>query len=508
MRAVRTAVLPFAVGRCAEGDGGARGPRAELWPVYDRPILHFAVAEARRAGVERFVVVACAPDADASAANTDLIEATHGTDLAPGEVCLVRGPAGRGLAGALDAARERIGREPFAVIEAELLRLAPGGGLDLAVRAFEPGVAAVVGCIEAADDALFRFDVVEPAGDAVARLRRRPAPTATTSRLAAFGRWVAGPELLDAVDATTADLAEAVDRLARSRPVRAVKLDGDAFDTRTASGLLKANIARARSCPVGASVVAQAHRDHLDAGVETPRSAALARRYDGLDPRALLTQLAVDDFAGEIALVSSFGADSVVLLHMIARIAPELPVLFLDTGKLFAETLRYRHALGAELGLTDVRDLRPDPARLAAADPDGELHLRAPDHCCALRKIEPLEAALDGFAAWITGRKRHQNALRAEMPLFEEDGVGRIKVNPLAAWSRADVEAYMESHGLRRHPLVAKGYASIGCAPCTSPVAPGEDERAGRWRDSEKTECGLHLVGGRPARRAGGAAPA
>jgi phosphoadenosine phosphosulfate reductase len=502
MGAVRTAVLPFALARCAGGDGDARGPRAELRPVYDRPILHFAVAEARRAGIERFVFVAGAPDAAPSGANVELIEATHGTDLAPGEVCFVRGPAGRGLAGALAAARELVDGEPFAVVEPELLRLAPAGGLDLVVRAFEPGVAAVVGCVEAGDDALFRFDVVEPAGDTVARLRRRPAPTATTSRLAAFGRWVADPALLDTIDATTASLAEAVDRLARRRPVRVVELAGEAFDTRTPSGLLKATIARARACPVGASVVAQAQRDHVDAGVETPRSAALTRRYDGLDPRALLTQLVVDDFAGELALVSSFGADSVVLLHMIARIAPDLPVLFLDTGKLFAETARYRDALTAELGLADVRDVRPGPARLAAADPDGGLHARAPDRCCALRKTEPLEAALDGFAAWITGRKRFQSALRAEMPLFEEDGAGRIKVNPLAAWSRADVEAYIARHDLPRHPLVAKGYASIGCAPCTSPVAPGEDERAGRWRDSDKTECGLHLEGGRLVRGA------
>lgn len=502
MGAVRTAVVPLTADRCARGDGSRLC--ADLRPVYDRSILHFAVTEARRAGIERIVFVTCGGDARSD--NADLIDATRAGDLAPGAVVVVRRPAGRGLAGAIDAARELVGREPFAVMVPELLRLVPEGGLDLAVRAFEPGVAAVIGCITVDEAELGRFDVVEPAGDGVEAVRHRPPPATTRSRLAAFGRWVFGPELVDLVDDTTANLAEAVDRLARSRPVRYVALAGDGFDTRTATGLLKASIARAQTCPAGASAVAEAQRDYVDAGVETARSAALARRLDQLDPRALLSQLILDEFAGDIALVSSFGADSIVLLHMIARIDPTLPVLFLDTGKLFAETLTYRRRVAAELGLADVRAVRPDPAALAGRDADGLLHARDPDACCELRKTEPLEAALGGFAAWITGRKRYQSELRAELPRFEEDGAGRIKVNPLARWSRTRVEDYLRRHDLPRHPLVAAGYPSIGCAPCTSPVAPGEDERAGRWRDSEKTECGIHLDGGRLVRSDGGPA--
>lgn len=503
MSHVRTAVVPLAAERCAAA-GAPAGACVDLRPVYDRPILHFAVAEAREAGIERFVFVICDDDGDApdTGANGQLIRAIHAAELAPGEVAVVRGAPGGGLAGALAAARSLLDGAPFAVVTPELLRLAPRGGLDRAVRAFEPGVAAVAGCVEVDEAELFGFDVVEPAGAGVARVRHRAAPTATGSRLAVFGRWVAGPELLDLVDEDGGSLADAVDRLARHRPVRFVELAGEAFDTRTATGLLKATMARARACPAGATALAQAHRDHLDEGVETARSAALARRYGGLDPRALLTQLVHADFADRIALVSSFGAESIVLLHMIARIEPTLPVLFSDTGQLFAETLDYQRRVAAELGLVDVRAVRPDPARLAELDPEGRLHADDPDRCCELRKTAPMAAALGPFNAWITGRKRYQSRLRAELPPFEEDGAGRIKVNPLVGWSRADVEAYISRHDLPRHPLVARGYASIGCAPCTSPVAPGEDERAGRWRGREKSECGLHLDGGRLVRDA------
>lgn len=198
---------------------------------------------------------------------------------------------------------------------------------------------------------------------------------------------------------------------------------------------------------------------------------------------------------GQTALVSSFGADSVVLLHMAAEIDRNTPVLFLETGMLFAETLAYQREVADSLGLTDIRLIRPSNEDLFLHDPEGDLHGRDPDLCCTLRKVRPLELALQGFDAWITGRKRVQSASRADLALFEVEG-GRIKVNPLAGWSGEDLAAYMDAHDLPRHPLVAQGYPSIGCAPCTSKVAPGEDPRAGRWRGREKTECGIHFVGG------------
>jgi phosphoadenosine phosphosulfate reductase len=198
------------------------------------------------------------------------------------------------------------------------------------------------------------------------------------------------------------------------------------------------------------------------------------------------------EFAGNIALVSSFGAESVVLLHMVASVDCATPVIFIDTGKIFGSTLRYRDEIVARLGLTDVRIARPDPATLAARDSDAGLWLRDPDKCCAIRKVSPLSRALSGFDAWLSGRKRFQGGRRADLPLVEADG-SRIKINPLATWSREDVEAYRRLHDLPEHPLVADGFRSVGCMPCTTRVGEGEDERSGRWRGSEKTECGIHL---------------
>jgi phosphoadenosine phosphosulfate reductase len=191
------------------------------------------------------------------------------------------------------------------------------------------------------------------------------------------------------------------------------------------------------------------------------------------------------------AMPSSFGADSVVLLHMVGEIAPATPVLFLDTGKLFAETIAYRELLVEHLGLRDVRSVTPDADRIAEEDPSGYLWTVEPDQCCAVRKVEPLARALADFDAWITGRRRFQSVTRAQLPIFERDQ-GKTKINPLAGWLAADVAAYMEKHNLPRHPLVARGYTSIGCEVCTSPTNPGEDLRAGRWRNRSKTECGIH----------------
>ncbi len=225
-------------------------------------------------------------------------------------------------------------------------------------------------------------------------------------------------------------------------------------------------------------------------------AAALSARYAALPAAEIVRRAVTEDLSGRVALVSSFGADSAVLLHMVAEADRHAPVLFLDTGVLFAETLAYRDALVERLGLTNVRAIRPDPAALAAEDPAGDLRTRDFDACCALRKTAPLARALAPFAAWITGRRRDQTRARAAMPRVEADAAGRLKLNPLADWSAADLRAYREAAGLPPHPLVARGYPSIGCAPCTTAVRPGEDPRAGRWRGAAREECGIHVENG------------
>ncbi|WP_420398347.1 phosphoadenylyl-sulfate reductase [Nioella sp.] len=207
-----------------------------------------------------------------------------------------------------------------------------------------------------------------------------------------------------------------------------------------------------------------------------------------------------DPDLGRIALVSSFGAESVVLLHMVSVIDPATPVLFIDTQMLFPETLSYQQDVAAHLGLQDLRTIHASKISLLAGDPDGTLHQQNTDACCDLRKVRPMEAALAPFDSWITGRKRFQSGTRAALDFFETEGDIRIKINPLAHWAPEDVQDYMVNNRLPRHPLVAKGYPSIGCAPCTSPVKPGEDPRAGRWRGEQKEECGIHFIDGRIVR--------
>ena len=213
--------------------------------------------------------------------------------------------------------------------------------------------------------------------------------------------------------------------------------------------------------------------------------------FRGTDTQEMLRTLLKDHMLGEVALVSSFGAESVALLHLVASIDPDVPILFLDTGKHFPETLAYRDQMAALLGLTDLRTLHPDPELLAKRDATDLRWSYDPDGCCEIRKVQPLEKALAAFDATITGRKAFQASTRGNLPRFEIDG-DRLKVNPLANWTKADLDAYFEAHDLPRHPLEAQGYLSIGCAPCTSMVKPGEDPRAGRWRGWEKTECGIH----------------
>jgi len=230
------------------------------------------------------------------------------------------------------------------------------------------------------------------------------------------------------------------------------------------------------------------------------RVAALNGRYRHHSATAVLERALNDPEVGHLALVSSFGAESVVLLHLVSVIAPGTPVIFIDTEMLFAETLAYQRDLAATLNLTDLRMIRADRRDTALGDPDGGLHRTDTDACCHLRKVVPLERALAGFDGWITGRKRYQAGSRASLEFFEAEDGKRIKVNPLAHWGREDIADYIVNNRLPRHPLVAKGYPSIGCAPCTSAVRPGEDQRAGRWRGTEKDECGIHFVNGRMVR--------
>jgi phosphoadenosine phosphosulfate reductase len=193
----------------------------------------------------------------------------------------------------------------------------------------------------------------------------------------------------------------------------------------------------------------------------------------------------------KLAVVSSFGIESAVLLHLVASLDRSLPAIFLDTGWLFGETLAYRDALIEHLGLTDVRTVRPDAGQLSLADPDSELWSENPDACCHVRKVEPLAGTLGPFEGWITGRKRFQGGVRANLPVVEADGV-RLKFNPFATTSQKDIAARFRAAKLPRHPLAAAGYLSVGCLPCSSRARAGEGVRDGRWRGRSRTECGIH----------------
>ncbi len=230
-----------------------------------------------------------------------------------------------------------------------------------------------------------------------------------------------------------------------------------------------------------------------EGALDADNAARLAAKFAGMDTHELVRIVIEDVFPGRVALVSSFGADSAVLLHMVAQIDKSTPVLFIDTRVLFAETLAYRDELVTRLGLSNVTTIGPKPALLAAEDPENFLWASNPGRCCEIRKVLPLAEALEGYDAWISGRKRFQAHTRNGLAVFESEG-GRIKINPLAPWPADKIRDYLDTFDLPRHPLVAKNYFSIGCIPCTSPVRPGEDPRAGRWRGSSKVECGLHTL--------------
>ncbi|AUC93218.1 phosphoadenylyl-sulfate reductase [Bradyrhizobium sp. SK17] len=224
-----------------------------------------------------------------------------------------------------------------------------------------------------------------------------------------------------------------------------------------------------------------------------PAADALDRALRTASPAEVIAAALETVGREKLALVSSFGTESAALLKVMADVDPAIPVVFLDTGWLFEETLAYRDTLIATLGLADVRSIKPDEEALARQDADRELWFTDPDACCRIRKVEPLARALKPFSGWINGRKRFQGGARTEIPVVEDDGV-RLKFNPFANVSREEIEAIYALGRLPPHPLVASGYQSVGCMPCSSRSAAGEDARDGRWRGRAKTECGIHTM--------------
>jgi phosphoadenosine phosphosulfate reductase len=224
-----------------------------------------------------------------------------------------------------------------------------------------------------------------------------------------------------------------------------------------------------------------------------PAAAALNESLHNASPADVISAALRAVGRDRLALISSFGTESAALLKVMADVDPAIPVIFLDTGWLFEETLTYRDALIAALGLTDVRSIQPSEDALKREDSSRELWFSDPDACCRIRKVEPLARALQPFDAWINGRKRFQGGLRADIPMVEDDGA-RLKFNPFANATRADIEAIYASAKLPQHPLVVSGFRSVGCMPCTSRGQAGEDARAGRWRGRAKTECGIHTM--------------
>jgi phosphoadenosine phosphosulfate reductase len=217
------------------------------------------------------------------------------------------------------------------------------------------------------------------------------------------------------------------------------------------------------------------------------------KAFEQWTPHKIL-QWAVETFGDGLAMTSSFQQQSLTLLHIVSTVAPQLPIFFLDTGYHFKETLAFKALVAEQLGL-NVRDIRPAMSRKEQEARHGpDLPHTNPDLCCYINKVLPLQEAMKGYRAWITGIRRDQSPARANAPIVDIRQDGIVKIAPLATWTRDDVKRYMDFHQLPRHPLYDKGYKSIGCAPCTRPVREGEDERAGRWAGKQKTECGLHTV--------------
>lgn len=229
------------------------------------------------------------------------------------------------------------------------------------------------------------------------------------------------------------------------------------------------------------------------------RAQRLSDRFVDRRAEEILAENIGHEFNGKIGLVSSFGAEAAVLLHMVANIKRDIPIVFLDTFKHFPETLAYRDELVQRLDLRNLIVATAQPASIRADDPTGELHQSNPDLCCHVRKTLPLQHALHSMQCWITGRKRFQTSDRAALDLFEVQNPW-IKLNPLIEWTTSEIDAYFAAHDLPAHPLKAQGYLSIGCQPCTRVVSSGENVRDGRWANSDKTECGIHILGGQVVR--------
>ncbi len=229
------------------------------------------------------------------------------------------------------------------------------------------------------------------------------------------------------------------------------------------------------------------------AGSDLPPAEELASDLRTASPAQVIATALQTVGRERLAVVSSFGTESAALLRVMADVDPAIPVVFLDTGWLFEETLAYRDTLIATLGLRDVRSIKPLEPTLSRDDPDRELWFSDPDACCRIRKVEPLARALAPFSAWINGRKRFQGGLRTDIPVVEQDGV-RLKFNPFANVAREEIEAIYQLARLPLHPLAASGYLSVGCMPCSSRTSADGDTRAGRWRGRAKTECGIHTV--------------
>lgn len=205
-----------------------------------------------------------------------------------------------------------------------------------------------------------------------------------------------------------------------------------------------------------------------------------------------IIRVASREFGRKITYVSSFGAESAAMLGLIAGVDPGMSIVFIDTGMHFHQTLQYRDALQERLKLTGLRSVTPVAEEVKAVDPKGVLNKSDPDACCEVRKVRPLAPALEGFEAWITGRKRFHGGGRANLPVVEFSE-GKFKINPLANWTQDDVDRYFAETKLPKHPMVAEGFPSIGCWPCTVRPTDPSDVRSGRWVGFKKEECGLHL---------------
>ena len=200
---------------------------------------------------------------------------------------------------------------------------------------------------------------------------------------------------------------------------------------------------------------------------------------------------AVATFGTKLTVASSM--QDTILPHMFGTRLPGVDVLFLETGYHFAETTATREESAKRFPITIINAMPKQTVAEQDAQYGAQLHERDPNLCCAMRKVEPLERSLKGYDAWVTGARRVDAVTRAQMPVIQWDGVhGLVKISPLALWSDDQIEKYQADHDLPRNPLVAQGYPSIGCAPCTRAVKPGEDARAGRWAGQDKTECGIH----------------